>query len=723
MKKTIFAGALLMISLAWSAAEFRVAAPGKNAGDPQIVATSVADALNAAKRYRAGHPGEPIKIIFDSGVYPLSETIYLAPELSHLTLAAAPGANVVFEGGKQLFCKETRQLNGRRVLVFDVPQDAVVQGFLDQFYVNGRRAEAARTPKSLIGMQHPEKMLSLALSKTQNEDSYKDGYVYFDGDFDPSWHNVSGIDLFLLSAWRAVHLPIRQVIPSERKIVLSKPMRSWAHPSQTCAVWRNVREALTEKGEYYFDNGKMEVYYIPRDGETAENVTASVSVNSLLLLAAGDEKSGQKIVDVTIDGITFCHGGAGRCELENVYRFPGAEKLPVLHNEFFRFSKPTQAAAFAPGVISFQNAEHCRVVNCEVRNSNFYGIGALAGVHDFEIRDCRIFDMGAGGIVVNGVNFERARQDAHLLTENITIVNNHIHDCGKFDFEAVGILIGFARGTLVEHNLIHDLYYTGISAGWNWGYAPATGGENRIGFNHIYNIGKKVMSDMGGIYLMGVQPGTRVYNNLVHDVSSRYYGGWALYADAGSSNQIWERNVCYDCDCNAFHQNYGRENTVRDNVFAFCGEELLRISLCEASMRRGYRFPGLNYTHDFNLYRNVLLSDGKPFFRASYLENFEAKNLFCDCNLYFDLKNSADTSLIAVKLLRADKTLPGAETIVRDDLAAWRKKGHDRHSVFTDPGFVDAQKRDFHVKPDSALLKHGFFDPAETLDRAGLLRK
>ena len=42
------------------------------------------------------------------------------------------------------------------------------------------------------------------------------------------------------------------------------------------------------------------------------------------------------------------------------------------------------------------------------------------------------------------------------------------------------------------------------------------------------------------------------------------------------------------------------------------------------------------------------------------------------------------------------------------DLAGWQGLGFDAHSVFADPIFVDPQRNDFRVRPDSPALKLGF---------------
>ena len=147
--------------------------------------------------------------------------------------------------------------------------------------------------------------------------------------------------------------------------------------------------------------------------------------------------------------------------------------------------------------------------------------------------------------------------------------NNLIHDGGKIDPGAVGVWIGRTSYNRVSHNEICDLCYTGISVGWSWGYAPPSAHHNLVELNHIHDIGRGLLGDMGGIYCLGDSPGTVLRNNLVHDVYDYHTGALAIYTDEGSTGIVIENNIGYGTTYANFHQHYGRENVVRNNICAW----------------------------------------------------------------------------------------------------------------------------------------------------------
>lgn len=121
----------------------------------------------------------------------------------------------------------------------------------------------------------------------------------------------------------------------------------------------------------------------------------------------------------------------------------------------------------------------------------------------------------------------------------------------------------------VNNNEISYFKYTGVSVGWTWGYALTNIANNKITFNLIYKIGQNALSDMGCIYTLGKQPLSIVKQNICHDVETFYNNGWGLYTDEGSSNIELLNNIVYNTKCAGFHQHYGCDNLITNNIFAF----------------------------------------------------------------------------------------------------------------------------------------------------------
>ncbi|MBT7913796.1 right-handed parallel beta-helix repeat-containing protein, partial [Candidatus Bathyarchaeota archaeon] len=265
------------------------------------------------------------------------------------------------------------------------------------------------------------------------------------------------------------------------------------------------------------------------------------------------------------------------------------------------------------------------------------------------------------------------------------IADNEISAAGRIFHSGVGVLSMNAFQMAIVHNHIHDLFYTGVSCGWEWGYHQNVSRDNLIAWNHIHDIGQGLLSDMGGIYTLGVQPGTVLRGNLIHDVHSAHYGGWCIYPDEGSSHILIEHNVCYDADRNAFHQHYGRENVIRNNIFAFGGE-----AVCTYSRKEPHR--------GFTFMRNILVTSSLPLWNKAQSDDAgslepEKERILCDLNLIFDTDAAEPT------IHSRDRTF---------SLAAWREAGLDLHSLVADPGFADLEKRDFSLAADSPVFTLGF---------------
>ena len=199
-----------------------------------------------------------------------------------------------------------------------------------------------------------------------------------------------------------------------------------------------------------------------------------------------------------------------------------------------------------------------------------------------------------------------------------------------------------------------------------------------IEYNRVHDLGKGVLSDMGGVYLLGVAPGTIVRNNVFHDIESFAYGGWGIYPDEGSSFLTIEDNVVYNTKTGGFHQHYGRENTVRNNIFAFSKNDQLQRTRMEDHV-------------SFTFEQNIV------YFREGELlgSNWSDDQFRMDRNVYW----------------RED----GAPvTFKGSTFAEWQARGQDQDSILADPLFENASAYDFRLKPSSPALSAIGFEPIDT---------
>jgi hypothetical protein len=160
------------------------------------------------------------------------------------------------------------------------------------------------------------------------------------------------------------------------------------------------------------------------------------------------------------------------------------------------------------------------------------------------------------------------------------------------------------------------------------------------------------------------------------------YGAWCIYPDEGSSHLLIEHNVCYGTNGEIFHQHYGRENIVRNNVFAFGGDAVLAHGRAEAEHKA------------FSLEKNILITNGEPVFSAGYGCTLEARNHRSDQNIIWDVSG------------RPPCFAQGGAPPV--SLADWQALGHDRHSLVNDPKCRDPEHGDFTPADDSPAFDLGF---------------
>jgi hypothetical protein len=626
-------------------------------------------ALKAAREWKQQNGTEsklkPATVLLRGGIYSLPEPVILTPEDSGLIISAYRNEKPILSGGRPIRGWKPTTVDGRSLWVADVPEAQNGKWYFRELWVNGTRAVRARYPNKgyLKIAEVPD--------KSQDWTKGQQRFRFAAGDL-KAWKTLKDAEVIVMCRWVESHLPIKDVDEKERVITFGKRAVFELGPGDPYYV-EGAFEALDEPGEWYLDGGNGKAYYMPRPGETPGKVEAVAPVLSQVLRCEGKPREKSWIEGVQFKGLSFSH---------TEWYFPSGFASGKNAPEIEPAPKPEiggfgQAAVGVPAAVWGEGTRNCTFERCRFVDLGDYGLELAGGCVSNRITHCEFGDLGAGGIKLGET---RVRSEAAEQSGANEVTDCSIHDGGKMFHSAIGIWIGQSPNNRLEHNLIHDFYYTGISIGWTWGYGPALATNNYVAFNHVHHIGVKsdgdgpILSDMGGIYTLGMQPGTRVFNNLWHDIAGIQYGGWGIYFDEGSSSIIARSNIVYHTTHGGFHQHYGATNRVENNIFAFARDHQLQRTRPESH-------PSFLFATNIVYFDHGVLLGG----------NWSGDKFEMDWNDYWDT--------------RAPR---GELKFGNDTPEQWRARGHDQHSIIADPLFVAPDKNDFTIRKNSPALKLGF---------------
>ncbi|MFC5412617.1 right-handed parallel beta-helix repeat-containing protein [Larkinella bovis] len=628
----------------------------KNAGTLQKPLATLEAARNRARLLRKQKPlTRPLEIIVRKGEYRLTDPLQLGPEDSGtetapLVIKGEAGSMPVFNGGLRIsgFEKVSDEL-----WKADIPEVRRFGWQFEQLYVNGQRAVRARTPND--GFFQPISVTETVLNKGNGRapefavQRIRVPIESLDALQKLSEAELSRVVVTFYHNWDNTRKPVLSISRADTSIYIAGDgLKPWNKiTSHSLFVLENLKNALNAPGEWFLEPSGT-LYYRPRPGETIEKMACYAPVNEKFVIVKGNEKSGKRVTNIRFENLSFQMAG---------YR------MPAFGNE------PEQAAARVDGTIQLDFADHISFLDCEIAHTGGSGIWFRRACANGRVERCYLHDLGASGVKIGETVI---RPDSSEVTHHITVDNNIMRSGGHVFPCAVALIIFNGRDNALTHNEIADFRYSGISVGWVWGYTFSPSKRNRVEYNHIHHLGWGVLSDMGGVYTLGMSEGTVVSNNVIHHIYAYDYGGWGLYTDEGSTGIVMENNLVYACKSSGFHQHYGRDNLIRNNIFADNIKAQLQATRVEP--HRSFSF-----TNNIVYYRTgTLLSS-----------NWEKVNLTSDQNCYWDAR-------------------PKEPLFGKQSVADWQQVGKDPHSIVADPGFVNPQAFDFRLKNTDVVNRIGF---------------
>jgi len=694
------------------AAELYVAPGGSDVWTGQLAApnaartdgplASLTRARDLARAVRQGRPGEPVTITLRGGAYPMGETLTLRAEDSGtaqapVTWRAMPGETVRLVGGVPLTRWEpvsdpaivrrldatargkVRQADLKALGVTDYGQIGPASGKRAELFCGGRYMSLARYPNDgwlRIASVPQEGELKFAGDFRNTEPTRIGGKIAgkhygrfcYSGDRPSRWQDPS--DLWVHGYWvwdyQDQYHHVQRLDTATKEVWPEPPYHFYGYHENARYHFLNVLEELDEPGEWYLDRGTGWLYFWPPAHGAEQDATFAVLGTPLVVL---DDVSHLQWCGMTLE--------AGRA-----------------------------------GGIAVRGGDHVTIAGCTLRNLADTAIAVTGGTNHL-VRSCDLYELGEGGITLEGGDRKTLTPGGHAVE------NCDIHHIGRVKAPYKPAINLSGVGLRVSHCYIHDCPHGGL------GY---TGNDHVIEYSDFTRIGYDA-GDTGTVYtaMDYTYRGHVIRHNYFHGIHAPpqvHVGSMTVYLDLPAGGVHVYGNVFFD-NQRAFFTNSGRDCLIENNIFVKCDPSVYFNSwrdmmlfekggawrIWERLQEIGYERPpySTRYPELLRLFKdgdiriptgNVVrcnVSTGGWFLGLHPLVDFE------------DVK--VEQNLIGDRLLFAGSPTgdgkPGRYSQGDAVLTPiWEQAGNVM--IQGDPGFVDAAREDFRLKPDSPAWKLGF---------------
>ncbi|MGA2035711.1 MAG: hypothetical protein ABSG68_25970, partial [Thermoguttaceae bacterium] len=287
---------------AWSGT---LAEPNAQKSDGPLATPQKARDVVRAIKSRQGEKSGPIHVYLRGGTYFLGQPLVLAPEDSGtketpVVWSAYQHERPTLSGGQRITGWTKTTANGREAWMAKIPESSR-QLLFRELWLEGKRLARARWPKK-------DTLEVVGLSDTEKHDDWFHGSNQFRyvGHDVKAWATATDGEAIVANRWVESHLPIASI--DEKEHVMHFGKRSVFLLDGGDRYWiENVRECLTEPGEFYVDPREKAVYLIAPAGVDPNQARVIAPRLAQVLRLEGDPVAGKFVEHVTLRGIAFSH--------------------------------------------------------------------------------------------------------------------------------------------------------------------------------------------------------------------------------------------------------------------------------------------------------------------------------------------------------------------------------------------------------------------------------
>ena len=594
-----------------------------------------------------------LTVYLRAGTYYLQQPLVFTPADNRkddegLVFAAYNNEKVILSGAKRLVLQWEK--NSGAIWQASIPAELT----WDRVFINGKLQQVARYPNynpdaKIFKGTAPD---AISPERAKKWSQPEGGYIHalHKSEWGDFHYRILGKDdtggLKLEGGWQ-----------NNRKMGMHKDFR----------FVENLREELDTAGEWFADKKKGLIWYYPAATTNLHQTTFEVSQLAHLVEFRGT--SANPVRNISLEGISFT---------QTTRTFMQTAE-PLLRSDW---------AVYRGAAVFFTGTE-----SCSVRHASFYDLGGN-GVffsnynRNGDVSGCSFINIGASAVCFVG-DPTAVRSPLFEYHESLpltgidktpgpigvnypaacTVYDNLIHDIGLEEKQVAGVQISMSQDILVIHNTIYNTPRAGININ------DGTWGGHVIEYNDVFNTVLET-GDHGAFNSWGRD---RFWHPVRDSMNAR-------------TDRLRDQLVLLD----AVHTNIIRYNRFR----------------CD----HGWDIDLDDGSSNYHIYNNVLLNGGlklrEGFFRKA--ENNIILNNSFHPHVWFRnsedvfVKNVVATSYKPVRINVWGKEVDKNVFLDSLSLIKERQAGHDQHSVYANPDFIDAAKGDYRLKPGSAAFFTGF---------------